>query len=47
MIDVLDRQVELVLVPLRRAAIFGAAVGEDAADRNLVLVEERHHPVAL
>lgn len=30
---------------LRPAAELGAAVGEHAADGNLVLVEERHHPI--
>src|SRR5262245_39814540 len=36
-IDVLDRQVELVLVRLRLAAELGAAVGEHTAHRNLAL----------
>jgi hypothetical protein len=39
-IDVLDRQVDLVSVLLRCLAIFGAAIGEDEADTDAVLVEK-------
>ena len=44
-IDVLDREIELVFVPLRVAAILRAPVGEDAQQRHAVLVEEGDHPV--
>src|SRR5262249_54501149 len=44
-IDVLDRKVELVLVVLGLAAKFRAAIGEYATDRDLILLEERHHPI--
>jgi hypothetical protein len=44
-LDVFDGQVELVRVPVGRAAIFAAAVGQDAVDRDLVLGEEREHAV--
>ena len=39
-IDVLDRQVDLVSVLLRCLAIFGAAIGGDEADPDPVLVEK-------
>jgi hypothetical protein len=32
-------------VALRRAAILGAAIGQDPAQRDLLLVEEGNHPV--
>src|SRR5262245_27226889 len=41
-IDILHREVELVLVRLWLAAELGATVGEHATDHDLVLVEERH-----
>jgi hypothetical protein len=44
-VDVLDGEVELVLVAFRLAAIFVPAIGQHAADHDLVLVEERHHAV--
>ena len=44
-VDILHRQVELVFVPLMIAAVFGAAVGEHAAEPNVMLVEERQHAV--
>ena len=44
-VDVLDRQVELVFVAVVGAAIFGAAVGQDALQRDAVLFVERQHPV--
>ena len=43
-IDILDRQVELVFVALA-AAELGAAVGQHARQPDAVLVIERHHPV--
>ena len=45
MVDVLDRQIELVFVALGIAAILGAAVGQHPAEPDVVLVVERHHPV--
>ena len=44
-IDVLDRQVEFVLVPLRIAAIFAAAIGQDAHELDVMAIEERDHAV--
>src|SRR5512132_1548558 len=44
-VDILDRQVELVLVPLGVAAVFAAAVGQHPAERDAVLLIERQHPV--
>jgi hypothetical protein len=40
-IDVLDRQVELVFVPLWIAAILAAAVCQYAQQLDLVLLKER------
>ncbi len=45
MIDVLDRQVEFVLVPLRIAAIFAATIGQYAHELDVMAVEERDHAV--
>ena len=45
MVDILDRQVQLVLVVLGVTTIFGAAIGQHPAERDLVLVEERDNPV--
>src|SRR5579884_2287764 len=45
MVDVLHRQVELVLVMLGPAAILRAAIGQHTTQRNPVLVVERQHPV--
>jgi hypothetical protein len=42
MIDILDRELELVFVPLGLAAEFGATIGEHAANDDLMLLEERH-----
>jgi hypothetical protein len=44
-VDILDRQVELVLVPLRVAAVFAAAIGQHPAERDGVFLIERQHPV--
>src|SRR5262249_6476840 len=43
-IDVLDREIELVFVALA-AAEFGATIGQHARQPDTVLVIERHHPV--
>ena len=44
-IDVLDREVEFILVPLWIAAVFATAVGQHAEQPNLVAVEEGDHAV--
>jgi hypothetical protein len=44
-IDVFHRQVQFVLMALGSATVFGATVGQNPAQRNLLLVEERNHPV--
>ena len=44
MIDVLDREVELIFVALG-ATKFGAAIGQHPRQPDAVLVIERHHPV--
>ena len=44
-IDVLHREIELILMALRCPAIFGSTVGEDPVHRNLVLLEERQDPI--
>ena len=44
-VDVLDRQIELVFVAVVGPAIFGPAVGEHALQGNVVLLVERDHPV--
>ena len=43
-IDILDREVELVFVALA-AAELGAAIGQHARQPDAVLVVERHHPI--
>ena len=45
MIDVLHRQIEFVFVPLGVAAVLSAAVGQNAAERDIVLIIERHDAV--
>ena len=44
-VDVLERQIELVFVMLRIAAIFRAPIGQDATELNLVGVIERHDAI--
>ena len=44
-IDVLDREVELIFVVLRLAAKFRAPIGKHATDHDLIFLEERHHPI--
>ena len=44
-VDVLDGQIELVFMRLGGAAEFRAAVGQHAAEFDVVLVEERHDAV--
>src|SRR2546421_1742141 len=43
-IDVLDREIELVLVALA-AAELSATIGQHARQPDAVLVVERHHPI--
>lgn len=45
MIKVLNREVELILVPLRVAAVFAAAVGKRAQQFDSLAVEERKHTI--
>ena len=44
-IDVLDREVELILVPLRVAAVLAAAVGQRPQQLDLVAVKEGEHTI--
>ena len=44
-LNVIERQIELVIVTLRFAAIFGATVGQDTDDAHTLLSEERQYPV--
>ena len=44
-VDVLDRKIELIFVPLRIAAVLAAAVGQHAQQLDFMAVEERQHPV--
>ena len=44
-IDVFDREVELVFVALRVAAVLAAAIGKHAQQLDIVLIEERQHAV--
>src|SRR5258705_950502 len=44
-IDVLDRKVKLVFVSLRVATILTAAVGQYAQKLDIVLLEQRQHPI--
>src|ERR1700751_3043382 len=45
MIDVLDSKVKLVFVSLRVATILAAAVGQYAQKLDIMLFEERQHPI--
>ena len=45
MVHILDGEIQLVFVPLGAAAILGAAVGQHAAEPDVVLVENRHDPI--
>ena len=53
-VEILNRERALGLVtfwvdalrrPLRAASVLGPALGQDPQDRNVMLVEERDHPV--
>jgi hypothetical protein len=44
-VDVLDREIELVFVAVMGSAIFGPPVGQHALQRNIVLLVEGDHPV--
>src|SRR5262245_37648822 len=45
MIDVLDRKIELILVPLGIAAVLAAAVGQHTYELYVVALEQRDRPV--
>jgi hypothetical protein len=45
MLNIIDRQVQLVVVRFRFAAIFGAAVGEHANDAHALFVHERQYAI--
>ena len=45
MIDVLDRKIQLILVPFGIAARLAAAVSQHAQQLDVVLLEERQHTV--
>src|ERR1700751_5829229 len=44
-IDIFDRQVEFVFVPLWVTTIFGAAIGEHPAEPKIVIIEEWDHAI--
>ena len=44
-IDVLDREMQLVVVPFRIATGLAAAISQHAQERDILLLEERQHPV--
>src|SRR4029450_11692376 len=44
-VDVLDREIELVLVPLRIAAVLAAAIGQYAQQLDVIALEQRDHAV--
>src|SRR3981189_2352391 len=44
-VDVLDRKMELVLVPLRIAAVLAAAIGQYAQQLDVIALEQRDHTV--
>jgi hypothetical protein len=43
-VDVLDREIQLVLMPLRRPAVLGTAIRQHAAQRDAVRLDERDDP---
>src|SRR5579863_7506513 len=45
MVDILERQIELIFVMLRVAAIFRAAIGQHAAEPYLPRIIERHDAI--
>jgi hypothetical protein len=44
-VDVLDREIEFILVPLGIAAVLAATIGQHAQELDIVFFEERQHPV--
>src|SRR3979490_561024 len=44
-VDVLDRKIELVLVPLRIAAVLAAAIGQYAQQFDVIALEQRDHTI--
>jgi hypothetical protein len=45
MIDILHRQVQLVLVAFRVAAVLAAPIREHTQQWDLVRIEQWHHPI--
>jgi len=45
MLDVIQRQVELIVMAISLAAVLGAAIGEDTQHRQALCLKERQHPV--
>ena len=44
-VDILDRQVELIFVTIVGTAILCATIGQDPIDADRMVVEERDHPI--
>ena len=44
-VDIFDGEVELIFVTIVGTAILGAPIGQDPIDMDLLLVEERDHPI--
>ena len=44
-VDILDREVQLIFVVLALASVFRAAIGEHAQQRDVLFLEERQHAV--
>src|SRR5688500_15095536 len=47
MVDILNRQVQLILVMLQRAAVFCASISQDAQQRDFLLLKEGEHPALI
>lgn len=44
-VDVLNGQIQFILMSLGGAAVLGAPIRDGSIQRNLVLIEERRHPI--
>jgi len=44
-IDILHREIGLILMALRCPTVFGSTMGEDSVHRNLVLLKKRQDTV--
>ena len=44
-IDILDREIELIFMPFGVAAVFTAAVGQHARELHVMALEQRDHAV--